>query len=195
MIKLAIFVVTLAKLTAAQHGYGGYGVSDYGGGQRGYGGGNRGYGGGNRGYGGRNGGYGVKKSYGGGYGVNVDYYSYQSYNGLYPGKCGADGFYYNDASTIILCSNGNAYVQPCAPGSKNSGQSRYQYGKDYSYNDFCDVNLVDYGYGAHFGGYGDYGRSQNGYGSGNYGYSVGYRGGGGGYGYNPYPVSSGYGTD
>ena len=86
MIKLAIFVVTLAKLTAAQHGYGGYGVSNYGGGQRGYGGGNRGYGGGNRGYGGRNGGYGVKKSYGGGYGVNVDYYSYQSYNGLYPGK-------------------------------------------------------------------------------------------------------------
>jgi hypothetical protein len=50
-----------------------------------------------------------------------------------------------------MCSNGNAYVQRCAPGSRNSGYNRYQKGNAYVYNDFCDVNLVDYGYNAYQG--------------------------------------------
>lgn len=27
------------------------------------------------------------------------------------GKCGNDGFYYNDGGSFVMCSNGNAYVQ------------------------------------------------------------------------------------
>ena len=38
-----------------------------------------------------------------------------------PDQCGTDGFYYKDARSFVICSNGNAYVQPCAPGSRNSG--------------------------------------------------------------------------
>jgi len=80
------------------------------------------------------------------------------------GKCGNDGFYYKDHYSFVICSNGNSYVQPCAPGSRNSHYGRYSYGHSYYYRDFCDVNLVDYGYGAHrpayhrpaygYGGYG-----------------------------------------
>lgn len=50
-----------------------------------------------------------------------------------------------------MCSNGNAYIQPCAPGSKNSPQENYQQGDSYYYHDFCDVNLVDDGYTLMYG--------------------------------------------
>ena len=62
------------------------------------------------------------------------------------GKCGNDGFYYNDESSIVICSNGNAHIQPCAPGSKNSPREEYLQGNAYAYKDFCDVNLVNDGY-------------------------------------------------
>merc|ERR1711894_436531 len=88
------------------------------------------------------------------------------YNGRYAGKCGNDGFYYNDANSFVICSNGNAYYQPCAPGSKNKGHSHYTHGGKYGVADFCGVNLVDYGYGAHKGGYG--------HSHGNRGHSVGH---------------------
>jgi len=67
---------------------------------------------------------------------------------LCAGKCGNDGFYYKDHYTFIICSNGNSYVQPCAPGSRNSHYGHYSYGHNYYYRDFCDVNLVDYGFAA-----------------------------------------------
>ena len=104
------------------------------------------------------------------------------------GKCDNDGFYYNDEYSFMICSNGNSYEQPCAPGSRNSGYNNYQYGNDYYYHDFCDVNLVDQGYAVRHG-YGDaydrhdnfagYGRGYNkGYGHENYvvhdGYNKGY---------------------
>ena len=79
-----------------------------------------------------------------------------AYRGQYGGKCGNDGLYYNSASSFIFCSNGNSYHQPCAPGTKNSGADKYSHGSHYSYRDFCDVNLVDYGYGKRSG----YGSSQ-----------------------------------
>ena len=69
----------------------------------------------------------------------------------FSGKCGADGFYYNNEYSFVMCSNGNAYVQKCAPGSRNSGHNRYNNGNAYYYNDFCDVNLVDYGYNVPHG--------------------------------------------
>ena len=47
----------------------------------------------------------------------------------------------------MYCSNGNPYVQPCAPGTRNSGDGTYNPGYYYGYSDFCNVNLVDYGYG------------------------------------------------
>ena len=102
-----------------------------------------------------------------------------------PGKCGNDGFYYNDKYSFIICSNGNAYTQKCAPGSVNSGYSHYEYGKQYYYHDFCDVNLVDEGYAAHHAGYygpydGYHGVNRyDGYGYGDH-YGAGY---GNGYGY------------
>lgn len=71
-----------------------------------------------------------------------------AFRGYYPGKCGNDGFYYRDHYSFVICSNGNSYVQPCAPGSRNSAYGRYSHGHTYHYRDFCDVNLVDYGAGA-----------------------------------------------
>jgi len=96
------------------------------------------------------------------------------------GKCGNDGFYYRDHYSFIICSNGNSYVQPCAPGSRNSHYGRYSHGHNYYYRDFCDINLVDKGAGvrrpyyppAH--GYGGYGPGHGhgyGYGHGRFGFA------------------------
>jgi len=71
-----------------------------------------------------------------------------TYYGKYPGKCGNDGLYFRDEKSFVFCSNGNSYVQPCAPGTRNSPYEKYSYGKNYDYRDFCDVNLVDGGYAA-----------------------------------------------
>ena len=51
----------------------------------------------------------------------------------------------------MIFSNNNAYVQPCAPGTRNSNYNSYNYGGHYHYRDFCDVNLVDHGYGVRHG--------------------------------------------
>ena len=69
------------------------------------------------------------------------------YHGKYTDKCDNDGFYYRDYDTFVICSNNNAYVQQCAPGSRNSPFDKYTYGGAYSQRDFCDVNLNDLGYG------------------------------------------------
>jgi len=130
-----------------------------------------------------------------------------AYHGKYGGKCGNDGFYYKDHGSFVICSNGNAYDQPCAPGSRNSEHGRYRYGTQYYYRDFCDVNLVDYGAGISHGhakqGHGDHGYGAHGYGShgyGGYGYGgYGYGGYGygdlgyGGYGYGDHGYGHGYG--
>ena len=44
-------------------------------------------------------------------------------------------------------------MQPCAPGTRNSGHANYAPGYYYGYSDFCDVNLVDFGYAAGYAGY------------------------------------------
>ena len=73
---------------------------------------------------------------------------------LFPGACHNDGFYYKDAYSFVICSNGNGYELPCAPGSQNNPYDDYSYDNKYGYHDFCGVNLVDDGYGAgHGGGY------------------------------------------
>ena len=59
------------------------------------------------------------------------------------GFCNNDGFYYNDANSFTICSNGIATVQRCAPYTANSGNSYYTTGSAYSYGDFCNVNLND----------------------------------------------------
>ena len=105
------------------------------------------------------------------------------YHGRYPGKCGNDGLYYRDEKSFVFCSNGNSYIQPCAPGARNSAYGKYSNGGKYDYRDFCDVNLVDEGYAAKHAGYGynrgydgyaydrrDYGYGDHGYGRGDYGY-------------------------
>jgi hypothetical protein len=89
-----------------------------------------------------------------------------TYHGKYPGKCGQDGLYFRDEKSFVFCSNGNSYVQPCAPGSRNSAYGKYSYGGKYDYRDFCDVNLVDEGYAAKHSGYG--------YDAPSYGYDAGY---------------------
>ena len=43
------------------------------------------------------------------------------------GKCGKDGLYFRDAYSFVFCSNGNSYIQPCAPGSKNSGYGHFRF--------------------------------------------------------------------
>jgi hypothetical protein len=76
--------------------------------------------------------------------INVLLNAVADYN--FSGKCGNDGFYYNDESSIIICSNGNVHIQPCAPGSKNSAPEHYHKDNTYNYRDFCDINLVNGGY-------------------------------------------------
>ena len=41
------------------------------------------------------------------------------------GSCGHDGVYIQDADSLVLCSNGIAYYQPCSPGTKNSGYNSH----------------------------------------------------------------------
>ena len=77
-----------------------------------------------------------------------------AYQGRYHGNCGTDGLYYRDSKSFVFCSNGNSYVQPCAPGTRNSGYDRYASGGYYNQGDFCDVNLVDHGYAAHHSDHG-----------------------------------------
>ena len=99
-----------------------------------------------------------------------------TYHGRYPGKCDNDGLYFRDEKSFVFCSNGNSYVQPCAPGSRNSAYGKYSYGGKYDYRDFCDVNLVDEGYAAKRSGYGyGYDNAYNGpsYGYASRGYSAG----------------------
>merc|ERR1712055_782610 len=123
-------------------------------------------------YGGSYGGY---KSYNGGY-----FSGRYSYRGKYPGYCGApSGLYFKNDRSFVYCSNGLAYTQDCAPGSRNNRYDSYHHGSNYGYADFCSVNLVDYGYAAkHAKGYGGYNRG--GYG----GYNKGYGGNRGYGGYN-----------
>merc|ERR1712179_71128 len=87
------------------------------------------------------------------------------YGGRYAGRCYENGLYYMDQMSFVLCSNGNAYVQPCAPGTQNSGQASFRPGYYYGYSDFCDINLVDRGYGPRTHKPRQYGtRYNNGYG-------------------------------
>ncbi|ELT91564.1 hypothetical protein CAPTEDRAFT_198414 [Capitella teleta] len=85
------------------------------------------------------------------YAATLQYPDRAVYYGQYSGNCGNDGFYYNDVSSFVICSNGNAYIQPCAPGSRNSVYSNYNQGTSYYNRDFCSVNLVDDGYATHHG--------------------------------------------
>ena len=78
--------------------------------------------------------------------------NYGQFHGRYGGRCDRDGFYYKDQGSMVICSNNNAYVQPCAPGTRNSNYNSYNRGGHYHYRDFCDVNLVDHGYGVRHGG-------------------------------------------
>ena len=94
-----------------------------------------------------------------------DAYKAYIYQGKFPGKCGKDGIYYKDETTFVFCSNGNSYIQPCAPGSRNSPYSNYNPGGKYNYRDFCDVNLVDEGYAAHRALYGHRSRHPFAYGT------------------------------
>jgi len=111
-----------------------------------------------------------------------------AFHGRYGSKCGNDGFYYKDHASFVICSNGNAYEQACAPGSRNSAFDKYHSGGHYYYRDFCDVNLVDYGagishgYGYGHGGYAAGGYGHGGYGAGGYGHGGYGAGGNGGYG-------------
>ena len=82
------------------------------------------------------------------YDDKADYGQRHTYHGIYEGKCDNDGFYYKNYNSFIICSNNNAYEQACAPGSRNSAHDAYNYGGNYHYRDFCDINLVDYGYGT-----------------------------------------------
>jgi len=97
------------------------------------------------------------------YSKDNSYGSY-SYHGKYSGKCGNDGLYFRDEKSFVFCSNGNSYVQPCAPGTRNSAYGKYSYGGKYDYRDFCDVNLVDEGYAAKHSAYGYADKHDEGYG-------------------------------
>ena len=61
------------------------------------------------------------------------------------GSCNIGGLYYNDATSIIICTNTRAFFQPCPPGTKNSGLQSYITGTKYTENSFCDVNLIALG--------------------------------------------------
>ena len=41
------------------------------------------------------------------------------------GQCGQDGFYYKDDYSFVMCTHGIAYVQRCAPGTRNGAVTRH----------------------------------------------------------------------
>ena len=79
--------------------------------------------------------------------------------------CSNDGFYFNDDTSLTVCSNGNGYRVHCAPGTQNDGGRHFSK----SYSDFCNVNLNDYGYGASKYGSHDSFSSSHGHASSGYG--------------------------
>jgi len=94
------------------------------------------------------------------------------FRGKYADDCSNDGLYYRDYQSYVICSNNNAYVQPCAPGTRNSAYERFAYGSYYGYADFCDVNLTDFGYAGKRSAAGAARRAAYGYGA--YGYGGAY---------------------
>ena len=49
---------------------------------------------------------------------------------------------------MVLVNYASIYFGPLPnAGSRNSGANSYRRGNNYFYRDFCDVNLVDFGYG------------------------------------------------
>merc|ERR1711909_66906 len=115
------------------------------------------------------------------------------------GKCGNDGFYYNDANSFVICSNGNAYYQPCAPGSKNKGHSHghshgnrgHSVGHSTSYSHTSHGTHGSHGNRGHSHGHSGYG-VQNSYGS--HGHNAGYGSHGHSAGYGTHGHSAGYGS-
>ena len=73
------------------------------------------------------------------------------------GKCIEDGLYYRDEGHFVVCIHKQAFLQPCAPGSRNGKAKNFRFGDYYTYADFCEVNLVDYGYAAKHSRYIDLG--------------------------------------
>ncbi len=70
---------------------------------------------------------------------------------MYADHCAADGIYWRDQLSFVLCSNGNAYVQPCAPGSSNFAYELYN-DNEYYTNAFCGQNYAtaNYPVGHHY---------------------------------------------
>ena len=56
------------------------------------------------------------------------------------GSCGHDGVYIQDADSLVLCSNGIAYYQPCSPGTKNSGYNSH-YDDHYTSGSYYNLNV------------------------------------------------------
>ena len=59
---------------------------------------------------------------------------------LISGSCGHDGVYIQDADSLVLCSNGIAYYQPCPPGTKNSGYNS-QYDDHYTSGSYYNLDV------------------------------------------------------
>lgn len=64
------------------------------------------------------------------------------------GHCEKDGLYYKDSNSFVICIHSTAFVQPCAPGTKNSPHKHFEFGQHYGKADFCNINLVDHGFSA-----------------------------------------------
>jgi len=66
----------------------------------------------------------------------------------YAGECAVDGYFLHDAYSFVMCSNGQAYIQPCAPGTRNNPARFHSGGHPYASSDFCNENLNDRGAGV-----------------------------------------------
>ena len=65
---------------------------------------------------------------------------------LISGECDGDGLYYMDEHSFIMCISKNFYLQPCPPGSMSRPYNGFNSGEEYAFENFCDINLVDFGY-------------------------------------------------
>ncbi|ELT94697.1 hypothetical protein CAPTEDRAFT_209357 [Capitella teleta] len=68
------------------------------------------------------------------------------------GKCNQnDGFYYLNDGSFMICTNGAAYMQPCAPGTQNAPAQFFSQGSYESQAVFCGVNLISQHYLNYYG--------------------------------------------
>ena len=61
------------------------------------------------------------------------------YLGLWQEVCSENGYYYSTLRSYVVCNHGEAYEQPCSPGTRNAMFESFVVGQTYEMNSFCNI--------------------------------------------------------